>query len=87
MKFEIDFNDSGYSNDKLLIEKLGAYYVPTGSDKYPPFEILQIEVEDFEKLKDIISIIDKELNTISSAVIQFDPPTLYIDFYQKKGVS
>jgi hypothetical protein len=27
------------------------------------------------------------LNTISSAVIQFDPPTLYIDFYEKKGVS
>jgi hypothetical protein len=84
MKFEIDFNDSGYSNDKLLIEKLGAYYVPTGSDKYPPFEILQIEVEDFEILKDIISIIDKELGVMSSAVISFDPPTLFIDFYEKR---
>ena len=58
MKFQIDFNDTNYNNDKFLIDKLGAYYIPTGSDKYPPFEVLEIEVEDFNKLKDIIDIID-----------------------------
>jgi len=36
--------------DKLLI-KLGAYYITTGSEKYTPFEI---EVEDFDKLKDML---------------------------------
>ena len=50
MKFEIQFNDTNYINDELLI-KLGAYSVPTNSNKYPPFEILQIEVKDFENLK------------------------------------
>jgi hypothetical protein len=78
MKFQICFNDSNYHNDKLLI-KLGAYYIPTGSDKYPPFEVLQIEVEDFNKLKDILDIIDGELKTYSSADISFDPPTIFIN--------
>jgi hypothetical protein len=59
MKFQICFNN--YYNDKLLVDKLGAYYIPTGSDKYPPFEVLEIEVEDFDKLKDILDIIDGEL--------------------------
>jgi hypothetical protein len=80
MKFKIDFNKANYNNDKLLIE-LGAYYVPTGSDKYPPFEELEIEVEDFDKLKDIIEFIDRELKTYSSAVISFDPPSIFIDTY------
>ena len=79
MKFQIDFNDNKYSNDKLLIEKLGAYYIPTGSNKYPPFEVLEIEVEDFDKLKEIIEILDRELETYTSAIISFDPPTIYID--------
>lgn len=79
MKFQIDFNEPKYSNDKLLIEKLGAYYIPTGSNKYPPFEVLEIEVKDFDKLKDIIEILDRELKTYTSAVISFDPPTIYID--------
>ena len=80
MKFEIQLNDTNYINDELLI-KLGAYSVPTNSDKYPPFEILQIEVKDFENLKDILSEIDKELNRYASANIQFDPPTIFIDLY------
>ena len=81
MKFEIEFNDSNYNNDKFLIEELGAYYVPTGSQKYPPFEILQIEVENFEKLKTIMDKVDKKFKgRYASAVISFDPATLYIDF-------
>ena len=77
MKFQICFNEANYYNDKLLI-KLGAYYIPSGSDKYPPFEVLEIEVEDFNKLKDILDIIDGELKTYSSAEISFDPPTIFI---------
>ena len=76
MKFQICFNEANYYNDKLLI-KLGAYYIPTDSDKYPPF-VLEIEVEDFDKLKDILDIIDGELKTYSSAEISFDPPTIFI---------
>ena len=79
MKFQICFNYSNYYNDKLLVDKLGAYYIPTGSDKYPPFEVLEIEVEDFDKLKDILDIIDGELMTYSSAEISFDPPTIFIN--------
>jgi hypothetical protein len=81
MKFQISFNDTNYSNDKLLIDKLGAYYISTGSDKYPPFEVLEIEVEDFDKLKDILDIIDGELMTYSSAEISFDSPTIFINVY------
>ena len=77
MKFQICFNEANYYNDKLLI-KLGAYYIPTGSDKYPPFQVLEIEVEDFDKLKDMLDIIDGELKTYSSAEISFDPPTIFI---------
>ena len=76
MKFEIRFNDSNYNNDKFLIEELGAYYVKVGD-----FEILEIEVEDFQKLKTLIERVDEEFKgRYASAVITFDPATLYIDF-------
>lgn len=77
--FQIDFNAPNYYNDKFLIEKLGAYLVPTNSDKYPPFEIIKIEIRDFEHLEEILKTVDKEFNCISTALISFDSPTLYID--------
>ena len=83
MKFQIDFNDTHYQNDDLLI-KLGAKLVPTGSQKYPPFEIFEIEIDSIDKIKDITDTVDKELNAISSAVISFDPATIFIDFMEKK---
>jgi len=83
MKFQIDFNDPDYQNDNLLI-KLGAKLVPTGSQKYPPFEIFEIEIDNIDKIKDIVDTVDKELYAISSAVISFDSPTLFIDFIEKK---
>jgi hypothetical protein len=83
MKFQIDFNDPDYQNDNLLI-KLGAKLVPTGSQKYPPFEIFEIEIDSIDKIKDIVDTVDKELHAISSAVISFDSPTLFIDFIEKK---
>jgi hypothetical protein len=79
MKFQIDFNATDYYNDKFLINRLGAKVVPTGSDKYLPFEVLEIEVKDFNHLEELLVIVDKEFKDIYSAVISFDPPTLYLD--------
>ena len=84
MEFQIDFNKSGYYNDEFLIEKLGAYKVPTNSNKYPPFEVLHIEVKDFEQLEEILSTVDKEFGSFSDAIISFDPPTLFLDIDDKQ---
>lgn len=79
MKFQIDFNKTEYYDDKFLIEKLGAYKVPTNSKKYPPFEVLHIEVRDFKHLEEMLGIVDKEFGCFSDAVISFDPPTIFLD--------
>ena len=79
MLFEIDFNEIGYYNDEFLIEKLRAYKVPTNSKKYPPFEVLHIEVEDFKHLEEILKKVDEEFGGFSSAIISFDPPTIFLD--------
>lgn len=79
MRFQIDFNAPNKYDDNFLIDVLGAEFVPTDSDKYPPFEILQIEIKDFEHLEEILKIVDKEFNCISTALISFDSPTIYID--------
>lgn len=77
MKFEIDFN---YENDdKFLIEKLNAYWVQTNSTKYAPFETLIVEVNTFEELEELLKIVNKEKKDYYSAVISFDPPTIYLD--------
>ena len=77
--FQIDFNDPNKYDDNFLIDVLGAELVPTGSDKYAPFEILQIEIRDFEHLEEILKTVDKQFNCISTALISFDPPTLFLD--------
>ena len=79
MKFEIDFDKTGYYNDEFLIEKLGAYKVPTNSKKYPPFEVLHIEMEGFKHLEEILKKVDEEFGGFSSAIISFDPPTIFLD--------
>jgi len=79
MYFQIDFNQSDFYDDNFLIDVLGAYWVETGSDKYPPFEVLKIEVEDFKHLEDILREVDKKYQTISSAIISFDSPTIFIE--------
>ena len=79
MLFEIDFDKIGYYNDEFLIEKLRAYKVPTNSKKYPSFEVLHIEVEDFKHLEEILKKVDEEFGGFSSAVISFDPPTIFLD--------
>ena len=83
MLFEIDFDKIGYYNDEFLIEKLRAYKVPTNSKKYPPFEVLHIEVEDFKHLEELLKKVDEEFGGFSSAVISFDPPTIFLDIEDK----
>ena len=83
MEFQIDFNKTGYYNDEFLIEKLGAFKVPTNSNKYPPFEVLHIEVRDFEHLEEILSIVDKEFGGFSDALISFDPPSIFLEIEDK----
>jgi hypothetical protein len=79
MVFEIDFNDPNVTNDDFLINTLGAKLEPTGATKYPPFERLVINIKDFSELKDILDKVDKEFNCISSAIISYDPATIYIE--------
>jgi DNA-binding Lrp family transcriptional regulator len=69
MIFEIDFNRT--NNNEFLIEKLGANCV----DDF----ILTIDVKDFEHLEKILDLVDEELGDFYSAVISFDPPTIYLD--------
>jgi hypothetical protein len=38
-----------------------------------------IEVKDFDQLKEILDKVDKEFKCISSAVISYDPPTIFIN--------
>lgn len=79
MKFEIGFNNTNINNDQFLIDKLNAYYVPTNSTKYAPFEILEIDIADFNKLEDIVKIIEKEFNCFASVEISFDSPNIFIN--------
>ena len=79
MLFEVDFDKIGYYNDEFLIEKLGAYKVPTNSKKYPPFERCMIELNTFEELEEILRKVDKEHKCSSTALISFDSPTIFLE--------
>lgn len=79
MKFEIDFESDEVDGDNFLIYHLGGKLENTGSLKYPPFERIMIEIRDFKHLEDILKLVDKEFNTISTALISFDNPTIYIE--------
>lgn len=79
MRFQIDFNDYNRRDDNFLIDVLGAEVVETGSDKYPPFELLYLEVNDFEQLEEILKTVDNHYGDYYSAVISFDSPTIYLD--------
>lgn len=76
MKFEIDFNRE--TDDKTL-EMLGAKLVPTSAEKYGPFDKYEIEINTFEELKELIEKVDKIKNDYYSAVISFNPPTIFLD--------
>ena len=73
MIFEIDFNRT--SNDEFLIDKLGAKWTNKGSE----YDVLTVNINDFNHLKGILDIVDEHLSDFYSAVISFDPPTIYLD--------
>jgi hypothetical protein len=77
MIFTIDFDNPNFTDDEFLIS-LGAYWVDTGSNKYPPFQVLNIEIRDFEHLEEILRLVDMQYNAVSDAVISFDSPTIFI---------
>jgi hypothetical protein len=77
--FSIYFNDIKFNDDDFLFKELGAYWVSTGATKYPPYEQLEIEVKDFRELERLLEKVDKHYDDIYSAVISFNPPTLYLD--------
>ena len=79
MRFEIDFNSSDINNERWFIDNFGGVLVNTGATKYPPFEIVMVEVEDFDKLKNLLDKINKSFDCISSSVVSFDPPSIFID--------
>ena len=78
MLFEINFNKHEEQDDDYLLS-LGAKYVSTGSNKYPPFEVLEIELNTFEELELLLEKIDKERKGIYTALISFDNPTIFLD--------
>lgn len=78
MIFIIDFNNGIYG-DHILLEKLGAIERPTGQTKYGSFEEYALDVRDFEHLKEILEIVDREKENIYSAIVSFDPPTIFLD--------
>ena len=71
MKFIIDFNHGW--NDKLL-EKIGAT-----EEHFEEYSHYVIEIESFEDLDKLIQKVDKDTNEMYSAVISFDPATIYLD--------
>lgn len=76
MLFEIDFNTE---TDDITLETIGAVLVPTGSNKYPPFERYCVDLSDFSELENIINKVDKLKGGDWSAIISFDPPTIFLD--------
>jgi hypothetical protein len=79
MKFEIDFNESAYYDDDFLIHSLGGKLEKTNSTKYPPFDKIMLEIRDFKHLEEILKLVDKKYNTVSTALVSFDSPTIFIE--------
>lgn len=76
MWFEINFNRE--EDDKTL-EQIGAKLEPTNSTKYPPFETYKIEINTFEELEKLLEKVKQIKSNYYSAVISYDPPTIYLD--------
>jgi hypothetical protein len=71
MRFEIDFNRE---TDDKTIEMLGAKLEP-----YGPFEKWSIDINTFEELENLIKKVDEIKGDYYSAVISFDPPSIFLD--------
>lgn len=71
MKFAIDFNHE--TNDELL-EQIGAK-----EEHFEECSQYTIDILSFEDLDAILHILDSLTKDTYSAVISFDPPTVYLD--------
>lgn len=71
MKFDIDFNRE---NDDAFILSLGAKWEDFGG-----FSRMMIELDSFEDLEKLLNKVDGEKSDIYSAVVSFDPPTIFLD--------
>lgn len=78
MKFEVNFNQNKEQDDDFLLT-LGAKWVSTGENKYPPFEVLEIEINTFEELEVLLEKIDKKKKSMYTALVSFDNPTIFLD--------
>ena len=76
MIFEIDFNHE--HDDKVLVE-VGAEIVELPNRKYPPYELIKIELNTFEELEQLLNKVELIKGKFYSAVISFDSPTIYLD--------
>lgn len=71
MKFQIDFN---YGSNDALLELLGAT-----EHHYEDHSDYEIDLDSFESLEMLLESLDRETKDIWSAVISFDPSTIYLD--------
>lgn len=71
MRFDIDFNRE---EDDTFLLSLGAEWEDFGG-----FSRLIIDLADFEDLEKLLKKVDKEKEGIYSAVVSFDPPTIFLD--------
>lgn len=82
MKFEIAFNDPRMINSTTnkILENLGAKFeYDKDQTKEFPDNAYYIELNSFEELKELLKKVDKETKDTSSAIISFDPPTIFLD--------
>lgn len=78
MKFEINFNQHKEQDDDFLIS-IGAKWISTGNNKYPPFEVLEIELNTFEELELLLENVDKVKGFGHTALVSFDNPMIFLD--------
>jgi hypothetical protein len=76
MIFEIYFNHE--HDDKVLVE-IGAKIEELPNRKYPPYELVKIELNTFEELEQLLNKINSIKGKLYSAVINFDPPAIFLD--------
>lgn len=77
MKFQIDFYSQ---DDSEILQQLGAKLeLRKGKNNFYDFFYYSIEIKDFQELELLLQKVDKMKNGIYSAIISFDPPTIYLD--------
>ena len=77
MLYEIDFNRQ---TDEQTLQSIGAklYPIPYAT-KHGPFEVYKIEIDKMEELEPILEKVKQIKGEYYSAVVDFDPPTIYLD--------